>query len=299
MTGQAAECCTTSLEAMMDWAVARCPLGVALLDLEMRHLRLNAAMCRIAGLRTEDEGLNLRLTDLVSGPAAESCVACAQRVARTGKPDVWRGMLRLPGQRRDHAVETFLSPVTGPDGRVCGVLAVGFDVTEQHMARERLALVDEANTRIGSTLDMTTTAEELVSVAVPRLADLAMIDLLECVVGGDEPVAGRIEGTVPLRRLACGSVLDGVPEAVAQPGEVSSYPACSPVAECLETGRIVSCSGAGSDIAQWASADAARTASIRPPPAQVHDAGPDPGPRHHAGGRGVHPASEPAAVLGR
>jgi PAS domain S-box-containing protein len=247
---------------MTDSAVAQCPLGVALLDLHMRHLRLNAAMCRITGLRTEDEGLNLRLTDLVSTPEAESCVACARRVARTGKPDVWRGMLRLPGQRRDHAVEVFLSPANGSDGRIRGVLVVGHDVTEQQLARERLALVNEANTRIGSTLDMTRTAEELVAVAVPRLADLVMIDLIDSVVRGDEPVTGRIEGTIPLQRLAMGSVLDGVPEAVTRPGQVASYPSHSPLAECLETGRTLSYSGPGSKIADWATVGAARAASI-------------------------------------
>lgn len=250
------------LQEMTDWAVAGCPVGMALLDTKMRHLRLNTAMCRILGLRTEDEGLNLRLTDLMSGPEAESCVASARRVAQTGNPEVWRGILRLPGQRRKHAVETFLSPVSGPDGRIRGVLVVGFDVTEQQLARERLALVDEANTRIGSTLDMTTTGEELVGVAVPRLADLALIDLLESVVRGDEPVTGWIEGTVPLRRLAYGSVLAGVPEAVTQPGEVTSYPAHSPLAECLETGRTLSYSGPGSNIARWANAGAAQSASI-------------------------------------
>jgi serine phosphatase RsbU (regulator of sigma subunit)/anti-sigma regulatory factor (Ser/Thr protein kinase) len=262
MTPQVSEFCNTNLQQMMDWAVGQCPLGVALLDEEMRHLRLNAAMCRITGLRTEDDGLDLRLTDLVSGPEVTSCVACARRVARTGNPDVWRGMLRLPGQRRDHAVETFLSPVKGPDGRIRGVLVVGFDVTQQHLARQRLALVDEANTRIGSTLDMARTAEELVDVAVPRLADLAMIDVLESVVRGDEPLPGRIAAKVPLRRLATGSVLDGVPEAVSRPGEAASYPANSPVAECLETGRTLSYSGPGDNIAQWANAGAARAASI-------------------------------------
>jgi PAS domain S-box-containing protein len=260
-TDPASDLRDTNLRELMDWAVARCPLGMALLDLQMRHLRLNTAMCRILGLRTEEEGLNLRLTDLVSTPEADSCVTCAQRVAQTGKPDVWRGLLRLPGQSRDHAVEVFLSPVTGPDGRTRGVLTVGFDVTQQQLARERLALVNEANTRIGSTLDMTRTAEELVNVAVPRLADLVMIDLLESVVRGDEPVTGRIVGTVPVRRLAIGSVLEGVPEAVTQPGDVASYPAHSPVAECLETGRTVSCSGLD-NIAQWANVGAARTASI-------------------------------------
>jgi PAS domain S-box-containing protein len=252
----------TNLQELMDWAVAQCPLVVTLLDGQMRQIRLNAAMCRILGLRSEEDGLNLRLTDLVPTPAAESCLACAERVARTGRPDVWRGLLRLPAQKRDHAVEVSLSPVKGPDERVHGVLVVGFDVTEQQLARQRLALVNEANTRIGSTLDMTRTAEELVEVAVPRFADLAIVDLLDSVVRGDEPVTGPVERTMPLRRLAASSVLDGVPEIVGRPGEVVSFPARSPLAESLETGRTVSCSGPVGTIAAWANANADRTATI-------------------------------------
>jgi PAS domain S-box-containing protein len=251
-----------NLQELLDSAVARCPLGVALLDRQMRHVRLNTAMCRILGLRTEADGLNLRLTDLVPTPAAQSCVACAERVARTGEPEVWRGLLRLPAQRREHAVEVSLSPVTGPDDRIHGVLAVGFDVTGQHLARERLALVNEANTRIGSTLDMVRTAQELVQVAVPRFADLAIVDLVDSVIRGDEPVIGPVERTMPLRRLAACSVLEGMPELVAPPGEVVSFPARSPLAECLETGRTVSCSGPVDTIAAWANANADRTATI-------------------------------------
>ncbi|HUA29673.1 MAG TPA: SpoIIE family protein phosphatase [Streptosporangiaceae bacterium] len=253
----------TNLQALIDWAaIARCPLGVTLLDRQLRQIRLNAEMCRILGLRTEADGLNLRLTDLVPTPAAESCVASAERVARTGQPEVWRGLLRLPAQRREHAVEVSLSPVTGPDDRVHGVLVVGSDVTEQHLAREQLALVNEANTRIGSTLDMVRTAQELVQVAVPRFADLAIVDLLDSVISGEEPVAGPVERTMPLRRLAAVSVLDGMPELVARPGEVVSFPGRSPLAESLETGRTVSRSGPVDTIAAWANANADRTATI-------------------------------------
>jgi PAS domain S-box-containing protein len=262
MTGRAAEFRDTNLRDLVDWAVARSPVVVALVDKQMRHLRLNASMCRILGLRTEAEGLGLRLTDLTSTPATESCVACARQVALTGEPDVWRGIFRLPGQRRDHAVEVYLSPVKDPAGRVHGVLVVGFDVTEQFRARQRLALVNEASTRIGSTLDMTRTAEELVEVAVPQLADLVMIDLLDSVVGGDEPTTGRVQGSIPFQRVATGSVVHGIPEAVVRPGQVTFYAEHSPVAECLATGRPVSYSGTGVGVAEWAVADAARAASI-------------------------------------
>jgi PAS domain S-box-containing protein len=248
---------------MLDWAIAGSPLAVALLDSELRQLRLNPLMCRILGLRTEADGLGVRLTDLISTPETESLQAMAQQVVRTGKPAVWRGgFYRLPGRRRSRAAETMFSAVKDPSGRVRGVLAIGFDVNEEHLARQRLALVNEASTRIGSTLDVTRTAEELVEVAVPPLADLAMIDLLDSVVRGGEPITGPIEGTVPLQRLACGSVLEGIPEAVVRPGQMTSFPECSPVAQCLATGRPVTYSGTDFNIGRWAMADPARVASI-------------------------------------
>jgi PAS domain S-box-containing protein len=262
MTGRAADFRNTNLQELVDRAIAQCPVVVALIDPQMRHIRINAAMYRILGLPDEADGLGLRLTDITSTPATESCVACARQVVLTGEPDVWRGIFQLPAQRRDHAVEVYLSPVKDPAGRVQAVLVVGFDVTEQLRARQRLALVNEASTRIGSTLDMTRTAEELVEVAVPRLADLAMIDLLESVVRGNEPTTGRVEGSIPFHRLARGSVLPGVPEAVAKPGQVTFYAEDSAVAACLATGRPASHSGTGPGVAEWAVVDPARAASI-------------------------------------
>ncbi len=262
MTRREADFPGTNLQELVDSAVAQCPVSVALLDLDMRHLRLNRATCRIFGLRRESEGLGMRLTDLMPTPSAEACVACARQVARTGKLDVWRGFFQLPGQQQDLAVEVFLSPVKDSAGGLRGVLCVGFDVTQQRLARQRLALVNEASTRIGSTLDMTRTAEELVEVAVPQLADLVMIDLLASVVRGDEPVTGRVEGSIPFQRLASGSVVQGMPEVVARPGQVTFFAEDSPVAGCLESGRPVSYAGTGLGVAEWAAADAARAASI-------------------------------------
>ena len=262
MTGRAADFHDTNLQELVDWAVAQCPVCLVLLDPDMRHLQLNRAAYRIFGLRSEAESLGMRLTDLMPTPEGEACVASARQVARTGKPDVWRGFFQLPGQQKDLAVEVFLSPVKDPAGELRGVLCVGFDVTQQRLARQRLALVNEASTRIGSTLDMTRTAEELVEVSVPRLADLVMIDLLDSVVRGDEPTTGRLKRSIPLQRMACGSVVQGVPEVVARPGQVTSFAENSPVAECLSTGRPLSYAGTGPGVAEWAAADAARAASI-------------------------------------
>jgi PAS domain-containing protein len=79
------------LREMLDWAIGQAPLNIALLDTQMRQVRLNASMCRMLGLETEAAGLGLRLTDMISNPDTESCVACARQVARTGEPALWKG----------------------------------------------------------------------------------------------------------------------------------------------------------------------------------------------------------------
>jgi PAS domain S-box-containing protein len=242
------------LREMLDWAITQSPLNVALLDTQMRQLRLNDAMCRVLGLDAEKAGVGLRLTDMVSNPETESCVASARLVARTGEPALWKGF--APTDEGLHAWEAMLSPVKDPQGRVRGVLVAGRDVHDQHLARQRLALINEAGTRIGSTLDVRRTAEELVEVAVPRCADFVTVDLLDAIVSGDEPAFGPVDGAVPLRRMACGSVLDGTPESVVQPGEMTAYPERSPPTECLATGRAVVCSD--DSIAGWAAADPVR-----------------------------------------
>jgi PAS domain S-box-containing protein len=250
------------LREMLDWAVAQSPVHVALLDTDLRHLRLNTAMCQVLGLPDEAAGMGLRLTDLQPDAEAEAFVTCGRQVIETGEPGIWRGF-QPSGAGPVRAWEATVSPVKDQAGQVIAVLVVSMDVTEQYLARERLALLNEASTRIGSTLDVTTTARELIDVAVPRLADLAMIDILDSVLRGDEPVSGPVSGTAPLRRVACGSVVEGAPEAVARPGQIRTFPEGSPMDRCLVTGRSVSYSGSQEELAQWSLSDQARKASIR------------------------------------
>jgi PAS domain S-box-containing protein len=248
------------LRAMLDWAITQTPVHIALVDTQMRQLRINTALCRTMGIDDEAAGRGLRLTDLVSTEATESCVAAAQIVAETGRPALWKGINQMPGAPSARAVEVSLSPVRDPDGNVCGVLAVAADVTERQRAGERLALVNEASTRIGSTLDVTRTAEELVQVAVPRLADFASIDLLDTVFRGDEPTSEPMEFSAPLRRMACGSVLEGTPEALIRPGHVSSLARHSPVSRHLTSSLVVNYGRMRRTVEKWAEQDPVRAA---------------------------------------
>ncbi|MFI1935841.1 SpoIIE family protein phosphatase [Streptomyces purpureus] len=82
--------------------------------------------------------------------------------------------------------------LTAPHGPVAGVVTLR-DTTElralsgrAEVARERLRLLYDAGVRIGTTLDVKRTAEELAEVAVPRFADVATIELLDPVLHGEE-----------------------------------------------------------------------------------------------------------------
>ncbi|MGX1670800.1 SpoIIE family protein phosphatase [Streptomyces sp. NPDC055400] len=65
-------------------------------------------------------------------------------------------------------------------------------------ATERLQLLYDAGVRIGTTLDVIHTAEELADVAVPRFADVVTVELLEGVMRGGEPSGDTAE----MRRMA-------------------------------------------------------------------------------------------------
>ncbi|MBX6767785.1 MAG: SpoIIE family protein phosphatase, partial [Actinomadura rubrobrunea] len=166
---------------------------------------------------------------------------------------------RVPGEARAHAWSVSISPLRDHEGRVRAVWVGVLDITDQHWARERLTLLNEASTRIGTTLDLSSTARELADIAVPRLADLAIVDLLDSVLDGDEPSPGPVLGQVALRRVAYRSVLPGAPEVVLEPGQVEGHPVFSPAARCLATGEPV-LTGTG---------DPGFLASIRHNPARV------------------------------
>ncbi|WEO93486.1 SpoIIE family protein phosphatase [Streptomyces sp. FXJ1.172] len=97
--------------------------------------------------------------------------------------------------------------LTAPHGPVGSVVTLR-DTTELRAltgradaARERLKLLYDAGLRIGTTLDVKRTAEELAEVAVPRFADIVTVELLEPVLHGEESPGATTEFT-QLRRSA-------------------------------------------------------------------------------------------------
>jgi signal transduction histidine kinase len=100
-------------------------------------------------------------------------------------------------------------------------------------ARDRLGLLFEAGARIGGTLEVTRTAEELTEVAVPRFADYVAVDVADCVLRGEEP-----DGIdTSMVRIALGGVREGT--ALFPVGELFDLLPSTPQARSLAVGRPV------------------------------------------------------------
>ena len=82
-------------------------------------------------------------------------------------------------------------------------------------ARRNLALLNEAGARIGNSLDLETTARELLDVAVPGFCDLASVDLYQALLSGDggRPLGHQPTAARELRRVAFASAVSDAPVA--------------------------------------------------------------------------------------
>ncbi|MDT0573576.1 SpoIIE family protein phosphatase [Streptomyces sp. DSM 3412] len=242
------------LERMTAWS----PVGIAIVDTELRFVWSNAALERFGGGRAH-ERVGLRLAEVQPGLDAERIEAQMRRVLESGVPVLdyeHVGRVRsAPYRETAHAMS--FTRLEDDHGRPIGVYYTVVDVSERHRARTRLALLDRAGEHIGRTLDVRRTAQELADVVVPALADFVTVDLLDSVLRGAEPGALG-DGSVPLRRVAQQSVHDGVPEADLEVGAVASYAAGSPPVRALVDGRSWSEPRLDPLSAEWARTDPGR-----------------------------------------
>ncbi|KAB1139854.1 SpoIIE family protein phosphatase [Streptomyces luteolifulvus] len=246
--------------ATTEEAFAQCHLPVMIYDAELRAVRGSAGAARELGI-TEEQMHGRRVTDILPPHICTTVEEGMRRVFETGEPERFQVHGRPRHGARDRYWTVSVSPLKNPAGRVRHVQLIALDVTEQHEARERLLLLNDVSAQVGSTLDVTRTAQEMADVAVGRLADFISIDLLDGLFRGGEP-GPSAGGSVALRRAAQQSVLPGIPEALIQPGEVDYYPESSPPARCLATGRSSLHRTLDEAIESWQVADPGRARKV-------------------------------------
>ena len=165
------------------------PLNIAVLDTELRFVWVNAALAGLCDTPGE-QWVGRRLADMLPGLEVEQVEPMLQHVLKTGERvvDVERRGPSLLAAQSERVWSCSGFRLEDADTGVIGAALIASDVTKRSQDRERLALLNEASERIGSMLDVRRTAEEMLDVLVPRVADIANVNLLSYVLdGGPQP----------------------------------------------------------------------------------------------------------------
>lgn len=152
---------------------------------------------------------------------------------------------------------------TDRDGGPPGLVVTLRDSTELRalsgkadLARHRLELLYDAGLAVGSTLDVSHTAQQLAGAAVPGFADYVTVDLAEAVLQGDEPEPGA-----RMRRAGLSGIGDQAPFHPIG-ASVPVVPG-TPRARALAAGRSVIEDDLTEALNAWREYDAQRVLKVR------------------------------------
>ena len=182
------------------------PVGVGILDTDLRYMRVNDTLARMNG-RPAPEHVGCTIEEVLGAPAAELRPALEQVMA-TREP------LELEATVHERAFSATYFPILGDDGELRGVGAVVADVTHRHTAEveqsrllreallaraqaeaaqvraqsaradaerghERIAFLAQAGREMAAALDWEETLRNVVRIAVPRVADSCALTVRE------------------------------------------------------------------------------------------------------------------------
>jgi PAS domain S-box-containing protein len=183
--------------------LAGSPLTVAIFDSELRIVWANnAAEGATFGLPPQDSR-GRRLAEVMQEIDADAIEESLRRVLATGEPVLDLVVTnRVGAWAEEHYWSCIQFPVRAPAAGGTRVVHMMRDVTERAVSQRRLALTERASAHIGETLDTTQTAQELLDVAVPQLADVAAVDLLTTVIDGEDLARQAQHEGLRLQRVA-------------------------------------------------------------------------------------------------
>lgn len=233
--------------ALSTRLIFQSPIGIAILDTDLRYVAVNPALERMHGIPAAQH-LGRRYREIMKATKFEVPEAAMRQVLTTGIPLVDQSTIvgRTPADPgHQHAWSISLYRLDDPQGRVLGVADIVVEVTERYRAaleatetRRRLALIADGSARIGTTLEIDQTARELAEVTVPDFADLVAVDVLDSVIDQHRPATR--DGPALFRALALKAAYptDAV-HAADPPGHVTAYDADRFATRCVRTGRPV------------------------------------------------------------
>ena len=228
-------------------ALDHAPIGMALVGLDGRFLRVNRALCEIVGYPA-DELVALTFQQITHPGDLAGDLAQAERLleGRIARYEIEKRYLHRDG----HAVWVQLtgSLVRGPGGEPRYFIAQVQDVTERRRMLERERFLADAGRLLAMPLEVEATLREVAALAVPRLADRCVVEVLGDdghprwaeAAAADPVVQARLRSRLELRaaddlaRPAVAEVLaTGTPRLLGPPAEADPRDAGMPPA-CAE-----------------------------------------------------------------
>ncbi|MFD4592550.1 SpoIIE family protein phosphatase [Streptomyces rubiginosohelvolus] len=183
--------------ALLQGLATQSPVGLAIYDTDLRLTWCNTAYEREIG-QPLAAFRGMRADELYGGGSfvtpgyPQTLDGVMHQVLDTGEPvlDLNFRAQQPSDPGRDHLWSCAYYRLEDAHGHVFGVCEDAFDVTDRYRVQERLALLVEAGRRIGTVLDVATTAEEIADVAVPDFAATVRVDVTRAAMTGETAAVG-------------------------------------------------------------------------------------------------------------
>lgn len=168
---------------MLERACSQSSAAIVVWSPGLRLQWANELTCRLFNADV-DRMRGRRLTEILTPDSQHYAVEEALRRARdTGTTQYVVTHEQVPGEKRPHEWALHIDPLRDEDGTVVGLCSMARENSAEFWARRRLILLNDARRSIGLSLDVGSTAQELTKLAVPDLADVAMVHLLPQALG--------------------------------------------------------------------------------------------------------------------
>ncbi|MEU7378008.1 SpoIIE family protein phosphatase [Streptomyces albidoflavus] len=216
--------------SMLEALFTSSPIGFHLLDTHLRVVRSNTAAHDVP----PEDLVGRPVHDLFDVIEDNDLEALLGRVLDTGVPLEGHIVRAVTGAdpTRAHHFEVTAIRLENQQRHVLGLGVTAIDVTERERAHAGAQVLDAVRRRVGRTLDPAVTGDELAKAVVPEFADIAVVEVVDSVMRGDDPPLAPLLPGTPLMRTAFRSRHADPPQAHPV-GDVRLLPDPTPFTQAL------------------------------------------------------------------
>ncbi|WP_405594222.1 SpoIIE family protein phosphatase [Streptomyces sp. NBC_01092] len=233
--------------AAADLLLHSSPIGLAVLDKDLRYRFINDALARLNGLPVAAH-LGRRILDVLDLPDPRAYEAMLRRVTDGGETIDNLHVAAIRPDGTPYAAVGTLFPLRDADGRIVGQAGVVHDLggtraelLDTARNQRRLELLTRISAGLSQGLDVASVASRLSAVCTPAFASTVTVDLLE---GAVQSTAAGVRGTgcpdgSPRARVYPLSAAVGSGPAAPEGDLPQAREASIPVSECIRSADVV------------------------------------------------------------